>query len=95
MSAYVILDLTVFDKEKLQEYKNLAPKIIKEYNGKIIVRGGQTNSVEGDWNPQRLVVIEFPDYETANNWWNSDEYRSASELRRKGAHTNVLIVEGT
>ena len=62
MPAYAILDLKVFDKEKLQEYKNIAPNIIKKFDGKIIVRGGQTNSVEGNWSPQRVVIIEFPSY---------------------------------
>ena len=39
-------------------------------------------------------MIEFPNYETANNWWNSDEYKIATELRKKGADTNVLIIDG-
>ncbi len=94
MPAYVILDLKIFDKEKLKEYKNVAPEIIKKFDGKIIVRGGQTNSVEGNWNPQRVVIIEFPTYEIANAWWNSDEYKKAIELRKKGADTNVLIIDG-
>ena len=94
MPAYAILDLKIFDEEKLQEYKNIAPQIIKKFKGKIIVRGGQTNSVEGNWNPQRIVIIEFPNYEMAYDWWISDEYKKATELRKKGADTNVLIVDG-
>ncbi|WP_271785454.1 DUF1330 domain-containing protein [Aquimarina algiphila] len=94
MPAYAILDLKVFDKEKLQEYKKVAPEIIKKFGGKIIIRGGESNTVEGNWNPERIVMIEFPNYETANNWWNSDEYKIATELRKKGANTNVLIIDG-
>ncbi|AUP80549.1 DUF1330 domain-containing protein [Flavivirga eckloniae] len=94
MPAYAILDLKVFNKEKLQEYKNVAPEIIKKFGGKIIIRGGESNTVEGNWNPERIVMIEFPNYETANNWWNSDEYKIATELRKKGADTNVIIVDG-
>jgi len=94
MPAYAILDLKIFDKEKLQEYKNVAPEIINKFEGKIIVRGGQSNSVEGNWNPERVVIIEFPTYEIANNWWNSEEYKEATELRKKGAETNVIIVDG-
>ncbi len=94
MSAYAILDLKIFDKEKLQEYKKVAPEIIKKFDGKIIVRGGESNTVEGNWTPERVVIIEFPTYEIANQWWNSDEYKKATELRKKGANTNVLIIDG-
>ena len=94
MPAYAILDLKIFDKEKLQEYKNVAPEIIKKYRGKIIVRGGETNTVEGNWNPKRVVIIEFPTFEIANDWWNSEEYKKATELRKKGAETNVIIIDG-
>lgn len=94
MAAYVILDLKVLDKHKLQEYKNIAPEIIKKHNGKIIVRGGESKKVEGNWEPNRIVMIEFPSYEIANTWWNSDEYKKASELRKKGALSNIVIIDG-
>ena len=94
MPAYAIFDLKVFDKEKLKEYKNVAPEIIKKFGGKVIVSGGESNSVEGNWNQKRVVVIEFPSYEIANDWWNSDEYKKATELRKKAADSNVLIIDG-
>ena len=94
MPAYAIFDIKVFDKEKLQEYKKVAPEIIKKFEGKVIISGGEPNSVEGNWNQKRVVVIEFPSLEIANNWWNSDEYKKATELRKKAADTNVLIVDG-
>ncbi len=94
MPAYVILDLKVFDNEKLLKYIKVAPEIIKKHEGKIIVRGGEFKTVEGNWNPEKIVMIEFPNYKTANDWWNSDEYQKATELRKKGAHTNLLIIDG-
>ena len=94
MPAYVILDLKVFDNEKLLKYIKVAPEIIKKHEGKIIVRGGEFQTVEGNWNPEKIVMIEFPNYKTANDWWNSDEYQKATGLRKKGAHTNVLIIDG-
>lgn len=94
MPAYAILDLEVFDNEKLQEYKNIAAEIIKRFGGKIIVRGGESNVVEGNWNPKRVILIEFSTYEIANDWWNSDEYKYATELRKKGANTNAVIIKG-
>ena len=94
MPAYAIFDLKVFDKEKLTEYKNVAPEILKKFGGKVIVSGGEANSVEGNWNQKRVVVIEFPSYEIANDWWNSDEYKKATELRKKATDSNVLIIDG-
>jgi uncharacterized protein (DUF1330 family) len=94
MPAYAIFDLKVFDIEKLKEYKNVAPEILKKFGGKVIISGGEANSVEGNWNQKRVVVIEFPSYEIANDWWNSDEYKKATELRKKAADTSVLIIDG-
>ena len=94
MPAYAIFDLKVFDQEKLKEYKNVAPEIIKKFGGKVIISGGEANSVEGNWNQKRVVVIEFPSYEIANDWWNSDEYKKATVLRKKAADSNVLIIDG-
>ena len=94
MSAYAILDLEVFDKEKLQEYQNIAPEIIKKYGGKIVVLGGESIIREGEWTPKRIVIAEFPSYEIAKDWSNSEEYQKAIELRKKGAKTNAIIVNG-
>jgi uncharacterized protein (DUF1330 family) len=94
MSAYAILDLEVFDKEIFQEYQNTAPEIIKKYGGKIIVRGGESIIQEGEWIPNRIVIVEFPSYEIARDWSNSEEYQKAIELRKKGARTNAIIVNG-
>lgn len=94
MSAYAILDLNVFDKEKLQEYQNIAPDIIKKYGGKIVVRGGELIIQEGEWIPKRIVIVEFPSYEIAKEWSNSEEYQKAIGLRKKGAKTNAIIVNG-
>jgi len=94
MSAYAILDLEIFDKEKFQEYQNIAPEIIKKYGGKIVVLGGESIIQEGEWNPKRIVIVEFPSYEIANDWSSSEEYQKAIELRKKGAKTNAIIVNG-
>jgi uncharacterized protein (DUF1330 family) len=94
MPAYAILDIEVFDKEKFLEYRNIAPDIIKKYGGKIVVLGGESIIQEGEWTPKRVVVIEFPTYEIAMDWSNSEEYQKAIELRKQGAKTNAIIVNG-
>lgn len=94
MPAYAILDIDVFDKEKLEDYKKVAPSIIKKFQGEIIVRGGESSTIDGDWSPKRIVMIKFPSFQLANEWKNSEAYIAASELRKKGAKTNAIIVEG-
>jgi uncharacterized protein (DUF1330 family) len=59
-----------------------------------VVRGGKTETVEGEWTPTRLVVIEFESAARAKEWWASEEYREAKALRQRTARSNVLIVEG-
>jgi uncharacterized protein (DUF1330 family) len=94
MSAYVIVDVQIQDHTSYEEYKKLTPASIKAYNGKFIVRGGKTETLEGNWEPGRVVVLEFPDAETAKNWWSSPEYTPAKEIRQRSASTKMILVEG-
>ena len=60
MPAYIIVDVTIVDPVEYETYKKLTPASIAAYNGRFIVRGSQTETLEGDWQPGRVVVIEFP-----------------------------------
>ena len=77
MAAYVILDITVNDPAKYEDYKKLAPPAIEAYGGKYLVRGGSMEILEGDWKPNRVVILEFQSIEMAKNWINSPEYSDA------------------
>ena len=94
MPAFVIIELSIFNKEEIVEYQKLAPIAITHFEGKFLVRGGQITSLEGDWNPERIVVIEFPTVERAKEWWNSEIYSKAKSIRQKVAKTKMIIVEG-
>ncbi len=94
MSAFVIIELSVHDPNEMEEYKKLTPATIAAYNGKFVVRGGQTTTLEGDWKPERVVVLEFPTVERANEWWNSELYAEAKVIRQRAAKTKMIIVEG-
>jgi uncharacterized protein (DUF1330 family) len=59
-----------------------------------VVRGGKTETVEGQWEPTRLIVLEFESAARAKEWWASEEYREAKALRQRTARTNAVIVEG-
>lgn len=94
MKGYVIIELDIFDKEKIKEYKSIAPGIIKKYKGEIVVRGGEILSLEGNWEPKRVVIIQFPSYKQAKQWWHSPEYAEAKKLKEKAAKSNLVIFEG-
>jgi len=94
MAAYVIVDVTINDPLLYEEYKKLTPAAIAAYDGKFVVRGGESHSLEGDWQPQRVVVLEFPTVQRANEWWNSPEYSVAKAIRQRAGSTRMLVVQG-
>ena len=94
MPAYVIVEVAITDPVAYEEYKKLTPASVTAYDGRFVVRGGKTISIEGDWNPERIVVLEFPDMERAKEWWNSEQYTIAKEIRHAAAKSRMLFVEG-
>ena len=93
MSAYVIADITVNDPERYEEYKKLAPPAIAAYGGKYLARGGKSEILEGNWEPDRIIILEFESLETAKKFINSPEYSEARALRHKTASSNMIVVE--
>jgi len=94
MSAYVIADITVTDPERYEDYKKLAPPAIAAYGGKYVARGGKSEKLEGSWDPNRIVILEFESTEKAKQFIDSPEYKEARELRHKTATSNMIVVEG-
>ena len=94
MSAYVVAEIEVDNPEGYEEYKKLAPPPIAAYGGKYIARGGMAENLEGNWQPNRIVILEFESVEKAKKWLDSEEYREARSLRHKYATTNMIVVEG-
>lgn len=94
MAAYVIVEVVVHDENAYEAYKQLTPATIAAYEGQFVVRGGKTEALEGSWQPQRVVVLQFPTMEKAKAWWASPEYAPAKAIRQQAAHTKMLMVEG-
>jgi uncharacterized protein (DUF1330 family) len=94
MPAYIIVDVKINNPEMYEEYKKLTPAAIAAYNGKFIVRGGTIETLEGDWLPGRVVVLEFLNAEIARQWWNSEEYATAKCMRQSAATTKMILIEG-
>lgn len=94
MSAYVIVEVSIQDHSEYEEYKKLTPAAVAAFDGKFVVRGGESTTLEGDWKPERIVILEFPTALIANEWWNSELYNKAKEIRQRAAKTKMIIVEG-
>jgi uncharacterized protein (DUF1330 family) len=94
MPAYVIVDIEVTDPAGYEGYKQMAPPTLAVYAGRYLARGGATAVLEGDWNPSRLVILEFPDAAHARQWLESPEYAAARGVRHRTARTNMVLLEG-
>jgi uncharacterized protein (DUF1330 family) len=94
MPAYVIAEIEINDPETYDEYKKLVPATIAQYGGKYLARGGATEVLEGNWNPKRVVILQFESMSRAKEWLNCAEYAPARSLRHKSAFTNMILLEG-
>jgi len=94
MKTYIIVDVTITDPVKYEAYKKLTPASLVPFDGKFIVRGGTTETLEGSWQPGRIVVLEFPSMEKAKAWWSSAGYAPAKAIRQSAAVTQMIVVEG-
>lgn len=94
MSAYIIVEVKVHDAQLYEQYKGRVQATLDPYGGRFLVRGGRTELLEGDWNPPRLVVLEFPSTADARAWWSSEEYAEPKSLRQRSAVTQMILAEG-
>ena len=94
MKAYIVVDVNVTNPTLYEDYKKLTPASLVPFDGKFIVRGGVAEILEGEWQPGRFVVIEFPSKQKAKEWWDSALYAPAKALRQATSKTNMILVEG-
>tara|TARA_Y100001970_G_scaffold59656_1_gene75969 strand:+ start:6864 stop:7151 length:288 start_codon:yes stop_codon:yes gene_type:complete len=94
MNGYVIAQINMLTKEGYKEYVERVPQTIKNFGGKYLARAGEFKSMEGKWNFSRNVIIEFPSYEKAMEWYNSEEYNKIKNLRLNNTEGNLIIIKG-
>jgi uncharacterized protein (DUF1330 family) len=92
--AYVIAETDIRDPEQYERYRAAAPATIAAGGGRYLARGGELAVLEGDWQPKRLVLLEFEDLQAAKRWYDSPEYGEARELREGAATLRMVAVEG-
>jgi uncharacterized protein (DUF1330 family) len=95
MPAYVIGDVrAAWDAEALGEYRRRNTDAVARHGGRFIIRGGEIELLEGEWDTRRIIVIEFPDMAAARGWYESEDYAPLRTLRQSASDTNIIVVEG-
>jgi uncharacterized protein (DUF1330 family) len=94
MAAYIIARVKVTDPEQYKKYTALTPAAIAGFGGRFVVRGGAVKVLEGPPEDRRIVVIEFPDLEQAQAFYDSETYRHARSVRAGAAEAELILVPG-
>jgi uncharacterized protein (DUF1330 family) len=94
MPAFIIVETNIQDPDQYERYKEATPATVAAAGGRFVVRGGDIAVLEGDWNPPRLVMLEFENLAAAKRFYDSAEYQEVKHLREGAAHLNMVAVEG-
>jgi uncharacterized protein (DUF1330 family) len=95
MAAYFIVDqLEITNPDAMAPYFRYVAETIKAHGGRMIVRGGEFEVIEGDWVPKRVIVLEFPDMDALKGWYNGPAYTPLKEIRLASSRSNAIMVEG-
>ncbi|WP_026952705.1 DUF1330 domain-containing protein [Algoriphagus mannitolivorans] len=92
MEAYILVQVDIYDNEVYEEYKKLTPSSLEPYGGEFVIRGLPVQALEGEWKHDRLVLLKFPSREKALEWYNSENYQKAKNIRQKASSANFFIV---
>ena len=94
MPAYLIVETDIHDPEQYEQYKAASPAAVAGGGGRFVARGGELAVLEGDWQPSRLVILEFESLEAAKRWYESEHYQEVKKLRDGAANLRMVAVEG-
>ena len=94
MAAYVVVDIQVHDPKRYEDYKRQAASSVTAFGGRYLARGGACQTLEGEWAPSRLVILEFPSLARASEWWHSELYAPIKAIRHATAASEMVLIEG-
>lgn len=95
VAAYILADITVADMEAYREYTRQVPATLEPFQGRFLVRAGASETLEGEWTPGRLVLIEFPSPELARAWYTSPAYQAIMPIRHRHSRAKFFtLIEG-
>ena len=93
-SAYILANVDVTDPQQYEQYKKLSSHAMQVHGAEVCVRGGKVDVLEGDWSPQRIVLLKFPTAEAARRFYDSPEYAAAKAARQGAAVMRMVLIEG-
>lgn len=94
MPVYLITEIDVTDPQGYEQYRSRVGKSLEQYGARFLVRGGAIEVMEGNWNPERVVMCVFDNMEKVRAWYNSKEYQELKRVRENTAKMNMVAVEG-
>ena len=94
MPGYVIFNIDVKKPNEYKEYVEKVTPIVNKFGGKYIVRCGEAEVIEGTWTYLRTIIIKFPSYEKALEWYSSEEYKPIKKIRLDNSVSNGMIIKG-
>jgi uncharacterized protein (DUF1330 family) len=94
MKAYLVLDLSVDNFAGFRKYIAEIPAFIAKHSGKYIVQGAEPTTIEGDWKPERMVILEFPEREKAETFLSDPGVQDLFKVRHQTTTSRLVLVEG-
>ncbi len=94
MAAHLLVEVETTNPELMAEYRKHTPGLVAKFGGRFTVRGGATETVEGDWRPQRIVFIEFPDMRALRAFYGCPEYQPVLQMRLDAGRSRAVAAEG-
>ncbi len=94
MPVYLIIDLTIIDEDAYEDYMARLPLVMEQYGGRYLVRSSRVSPLAGDWQPERIVVVEFDDSEQVQEFYASPEFQELAPLREQSISARIILVEG-
>ena len=94
MSGYAIFNIDIKNPDEYKEYVEKVKPIAEKFGGEYIVRAGETTVVEGTWVYPRTVVIKFPSYEKALEWYDAERQKGGGGGRLDNSVANGIIIKG-
>jgi len=94
MPVYMVVEIAVLNADLYAKYVENVAAVVTKYGGRYLVRGGAVTSLAGGWNPERIIIVEFPSPEGVRRWLSSPEYQELAPLRESSTLTRAILLEG-
>ena len=93
--GYIVAQVEVTNPQQYAEYMKVSPGLIEKFGGRFVVRGGPSTALEGPPPSGRIVIVDFPTVQRAQEFYNSPEYQAARQLRAGAASAQFILIEGS